>query len=88
MSVQELVLEQAEVIQDVKTDETSFTTILRVLNTLINSTVPIKQNEDGKVTFHPSLMNKDQYYPFNFKNKQYLLKKSDNEIIDIYEVKE
>ena len=85
MSTQELILEQAEVIQEVKSESTSFTA---VLEKRINSTTPIEQNDDGKMTFHPSLMIKDQYYPFDFKNKQYLLKKSDNEIIDIYEVKE
>ena len=93
MSAQELILEQAEVIQEMNTESTSFTTLqgnLEVLRGLISSILakPIEQNDKGEVIFHPSLMVKDQYYEFDFKNKPYLLKKSDEQAIDIYEVKE
>ena len=89
MYTQELILEQAEVIQEINTENTSSTAFLETAWTLISSNpTSIEQNEKGEVIFHPSLMVKDQYYEFNFKNKSYLLKKSDGQAIDIYEIKE
>ena len=86
MSLQVAVLEQAEEIQNFQEISTTFTAILSHMMMLLDHE-PVKQ-DSGKIVFHPKLMIEKQYYPFNFKDKKYLLKKTDKNIIDIYEIKE
>ena len=63
-----------------------FTATIRLVADLsINR--PIKVDKEGKIHFHPSKMNIGEYYPFTFKNKEYLIKKSKENVIDFFEIK-
>jgi len=62
------------------------TSALEFLN-LLNSLNPIEEDTEGKIHFHPNLMVENRYYSFNFKNKEYLIKKSNDKVVDFYEVK-
>lgn len=88
MSVQVAVLEQAEEIQSYQTTQTINTMLTAVIVRALSRLEQPVQQKNGKTTFHPSLMIIDQYYPFDFKNRKYLLKKTNENIIDIYEIKE
>jgi len=71
----------------------SWTTIVKSLTATIESLSsltkinPIEIDKDGHIHFHPSRMILGEYYPFEFKGKEYLLKKSKENVIDIFQIK-
>ena len=54
-----------------------------VYEALDSNAVEVK---DGEIHFHPSKMINGKYYNFVYKEKEHLIRKSSDNIIDIYEV--
>jgi hypothetical protein len=44
--------------------------------------------ENGEVHFQPNAMIRGKYYPFDFKGKHYLIRKTKDNVIDIFEIKD
>jgi len=82
-----LEFEPENIIQKQETNEVLFTAFTGLLR-LLDSFNPIENDKEGQIHFHPKMMILNQYYPFKFKEKEFLLKKSADKVIDIYEVKD
>lgn len=46
----------------------------------------IEKDPEGQIHFHPSEMLEGKFYPFDHKGKRYLLTKSSNNLLDLYEI--
>lgn len=73
------------ILQSEETDVSLFT-VVKAIAQLIETVKPVTEEADG-IHFHPKTMIIGQYYPFKFKKKEYLLKKSSDNVIDIYKIK-
>lgn len=73
------------ILQSEETNVNIFTAV-KAIAQLMETAKPVTEEADG-IHFHPKTMIIGQYYPFKFKKKEYLLKKSSDNIIDIYEIK-
>jgi len=81
------VIEQPPEIVSTKTSwvELLTATIQLVADLTINR--PIEVDNQGKIHFHPSKMKIGEYYPFTYEKKEYLIKKSKENVIDFFEIK-
>jgi len=80
-------LEPEDAITEHTKDETSLTTAISAILQFASTFNAVENDKDGITHFHPKLMIKDQYYPLKLKGREFLIKKSKNNIIDVYEVK-
>jgi len=87
MSELKLEFEEENIIQKQEKNQVLFTAVSGLLK-LMDTFNPIEKDNEGHIHFNPKMMVLNQYYPFKFKEKEYLLKKSADKVIDIYEIKD
>ena len=86
MSLLNYEMEPEDAISEYNNFQSSVTTINEKWE-LLNATSPIEVDDKGIIHFHPKIMVKDQYYPFKFNEKEFLIKKTKANVIDFYEFK-